>query len=64
MVHCLSLASLIYNGEKGVGSDQLFKKKKFRSANELARSKAKKSPYATIAIVCEAVKAHPRTSMH
>ncbi|MBV8801714.1 MAG: RloB domain-containing protein [Gammaproteobacteria bacterium] len=42
-----------------MSSDQLFKKKKFRSANELARSKAKKSPYATIAIVCEDSKSSP-----
>jgi hypothetical protein len=59
MVHYLSLASLIYNGEKGVGSDQLFKKKKFRKTKDLARTKAKKSPYATIAIVCEDSKSSP-----
>lgn len=59
MGHCLSLANSIYNGDEGVGSDQLFKKKKFRSANELARSKAKKTPYATIAIVCEDSKSSP-----
>jgi hypothetical protein len=53
MVRYLSLASLIYNGEKEVGSDQLFKKKKFRRTKDLARVKAKKSPYTTIAIVCE-----------
>src|SRR3990167_2558481 len=59
MAHCLSLVSLIYNGEKGVGSDQLFKKKKFRKTKDLARTKAKKSPYATIAIVCEDSKSSP-----
>ena len=42
-----------------MGSDQLFKKKKFRKANELARSKAKKSPYETIVIVCEDSKSSP-----
>lgn len=42
-----------------MGSDQLFKKKKFRKANELARSKAKKSPYETITIVCEDSKSSP-----
>ena len=59
MVHYLSLANLIYNGVKDVGSDQLFKKKKFRKAKELARSKAKKSPCATIAVVCEDKKSLP-----
>lgn len=59
MAHYLSLASLIYNGEKGVGSDQLFKKKKFRKTKDLARTKAKKSPYATIAIICEDSKSSP-----
>lgn len=44
---------------KGVGSDQLFKTKKFRSAKDLARTKAKKSPYATIAIVYEDSKSSP-----
>gem|GEM_PF-6540014 len=53
MAHCHFLVSLIYNGEKGVSSDQLFKKKKFRKTKDLARTKEKKSPYATIAIVCE-----------
>jgi hypothetical protein len=42
-----------------VGSDQLFKKRKFRNAKELAREKAKKSPYATIAVVCEDSKSSP-----
>lgn len=42
-----------------MGSDQLFKKKKFRTAKELARTKAKKSPYPTIAIVCEDSKSSP-----
>lgn len=59
MVHYLFLASLIYNGEKGVGSDQLFKKKKFRRTKDLARVKAKKAPYATIAIVCEDSQSSP-----
>lgn len=59
MARYLSLVSLIYNGEKSVGSDQLFKKKKFRRTKDLARAKAKKSPYATIAIVCEDSKSSP-----
>jgi hypothetical protein len=42
-----------------VGSDQIFKKKNFRKANELARSRAKKSAYATVTIVCEDSKSSP-----
>lgn len=42
-----------------MGSDQLFRKKKFRRAKDLARTKAKKSPYATIAIICEDSKSSP-----
>lgn len=42
-----------------MSSDQLFKKKKIRKVKELARSKAKKSPYATIAIICEDSKSSP-----
>src|SRR5580700_8687915 len=59
MAHCLSLVNLIYNGEKSVGSDQSFQKKQFRKTKELSRRKAKKSPYATIAIVCEDSKSSP-----
>ncbi len=36
-----------------MGSDQLFQKKKFCKKNELARQKAKRSPYETIHIICE-----------
>lgn len=53
MVHCLSLGNLIYNGERGVGSDKIFQKRKFRKAKELARQKAKKSPHETVQIICE-----------
>lgn len=53
MVRCLSLVNSIYNGEKSVGSDNLFHNKKFRKAKELARHKARKSPYETIQIICE-----------
>lgn len=42
-----------------MGSDQLFKKKKFRKTKDLARTKAKKAPYATIAIICEDSKSSP-----
>lgn len=53
MAHCLSLVNLTYNGERGVGSDKIFQKKKFRKAKELARQKAKKSPHETVQIICE-----------
>ena len=42
-----------------MGSDKLFQKKKFRNANDLARQKAKRSPYKTILIVCEDSKSSP-----
>lgn len=42
-----------------VGSDQLFKKKKFRKEQELARKAAKREPYETIRIVCEDTKSSP-----
>jgi hypothetical protein len=42
-----------------VGSDQLFQKKKLRSAAELARQKAKKAAYETVLIVCEDGKSAP-----
>lgn len=42
-----------------MGSDQLFQKKKFRKSKELTRTKAKRSPYATIVIICEDSKSVP-----
>lgn len=36
-----------------MGSDKLFQKKKMRSAQELARKKAKRSPYELVYIICE-----------
>ncbi len=42
-----------------MGTDKSAKKKKFRSAKDLARQKAKKSPYETILIVCEDSKSCP-----
>lgn len=39
-----------------MGSDQLFKKKKFRESEELARKKAKRAPYEVNMIICEDTK--------
>ena len=36
-----------------MGSDKLFQKKKMRSAQELSRQKAKRSPYELMHIICE-----------
>lgn len=42
-----------------MGSDNLFHKRKARSANQLSRRKAKRSPYAKVLIVCEGEKTEP-----
>ncbi|HVE43834.1 MAG TPA: RloB family protein [Gammaproteobacteria bacterium] len=42
-----------------MSASHVSQKKKFRKTNELARRKAKKSPYATIAIICEDSKSSP-----
>ena len=42
-----------------MGSDNLFHRQKARSAHQLARRKAKRSPYAKVLIVCEGEKTEP-----
>jgi len=42
-----------------VGSDDLFRKRKARTSNELARKAARKSEYESILIVCEGTKTEP-----
>ncbi len=42
-----------------MGSDDLFHRRKARKAEDLARRKAKRSPYAKVLIVCEGEKTEP-----
>lgn len=42
-----------------MGSDDLFRKRKARTANDLARKAAKKNEYESILIVCEGTKTEP-----
>lgn len=42
-----------------MGTDNLFHKRKARSAKQLSRRKAKRSPYAKVIIVCEGEKTEP-----
>lgn len=42
-----------------MGTDNLFHKRKARSAKQLSRRKAKRSPYAKVLIVCEGEKTEP-----
>lgn len=42
-----------------MGTDNLFHKRKARSAKQLSRRKAKRSPYAKVLVVCEGSKTEP-----
>ncbi len=53
MVHFQFLMSLSCNGERIVGTDNLFQKKRMRDAQELSRQKSKRAPYEIVHIICE-----------
>jgi len=42
-----------------MGSDDLFHKRKAKNAQQLARRKARRAPYAKVLIVCEGEKTEP-----